>query len=225
MKKILLTLLSVLILAVVVLLAVAYGGFVDVAATTAHSDAVEWFLVTTRDSSIDARAERLEMPALDDPRMLRTGLVHYHSMCVTCHGAPGVDPAELAQGLNPMPPDLYSEEESAAEVFWVAKNGIRMTGMPAFGPTHSDDDLWAVAAFVQRLPELSADDYAQMVSNAGLDAAPAGGHDHGDGGHGEAGHHEDGGDAADTGEAGAGDGTEASDDGHEHDDGHDHGAP
>lgn len=216
MRQVLLTLLCVLVLAAGVVLAVAYGGFVDVAATTAHSDAVEWFLVTTRDSSIDARAERLAVPPLDDPRMLRTGLVHYHAMCVTCHGAPGVDPAELARGLNPMPPDLYSEEESAAEIFWVVKHGIRMTGMPAFGPTHSDEELWALSAFVQRLPDLSADDYAQMVADAGLEMADAaGGHEHADGhGHGGSG---EGGEAP-AGDAG-GDGDHEHEDGHEHDHG------
>lgn len=209
MKQVLLTLLCLLILAVAVLLAVAYGGFVDVAATTAHSDAVEWLLVTTRDRSIDARAERLEVPPLDDPRMLRTGLVHYHAMCVACHGAPGVDPAELARGLNPMPPDLYSEEESAAEIFWVVKNGIRMTGMPAFGPTHSDEELWALTAFARRLPDLSADDYAQMVADAGLEpAGAAGGHEHADG-------HDHGG----SDEGGE---TTQEDDGHGHDDDHEH---
>lgn len=239
MKKILLTLLCILILVVGGLLAVAYLGIVDVAATTAHNDAVEWFLVTTRDRSIDSRAERIEVPPLDDPRMLRTGLEHYHAMCVTCHGAPGVDPAELAQGLNPMPPDLYSEKDSPAETFWVVKHGIRMTGMPAFGPTHSDDALWALTAFVQRLPDLSAEDYAQMVANAGLGAPGGGGHDHEHGeGHEHAGGHEhgEGGQAAtpagtdaemeDGHDHGEGhshdDGHTHDDDGHSHDDGHDH---
>lgn len=187
MMKIFLTLLAVLAVAAGALLVVAYGGFVDVSATGAHSQPVEWFLHTTKESAVHAAIEDLEVPPLDDPAKLRSGLVHYHSMCVVCHGAPGIEPGEIAQGLNPMPPELDAHdggEERAKETFWVVKNGIRMTGMPAFGPTHSDESMWAITALVQRLPDLSAEEYAQMVANAGLELE-SGGHEHGEGGHGE----------------------------------------
>ncbi len=232
--KILVTVLVVLVLLVLGVLAVAYGGFATVAATEPGAGPVEWFLHTARESAIHSAIEDIEVPPLDDPAKLRSGLVHYHSMCVTCHGAPGLDPAELAQGLNPMPPDLYSaperdvtEEEGegheggeeAAEVYWVVKNGIRMTGMPAFGPTHSDEDIWAITAFVQRLPELSAEEYAAMVRNAGLELE-SGGHAHGAGGHGGEGGPEEPGAAEEGGETG-----DAGAEGHTHEDGaaHDHG--
>jgi mono/diheme cytochrome c family protein len=233
--KIVVTVLVVLVVLVLGVLAVAYGGFVDVAATSAGSAPVEWFLHTTRESAIHSAIDDVEVPPLDDPAKLRTGLAHYHQMCVLCHGAPGIEAGELAQGLNPVPPELYHEpageiteeageeaSEEAAEVFWVVKNGIRMTGMPAFGPTHSDEDVWAIAAFVQRLPELSAEEYATMVRNAGLSMESAGGHAHG----GEAGHHREesaygGGSAAGQPEADepAGEGA----DGHTHAPGEGHG--
>ena len=246
--KIVLTVLVVLAVLLLGVLAVAYGGFVDVAATSPGSAPVEWFLHTTRESAIHSALDDVEVPPLDDPAKLRNGLVHYHQMCVVCHGAPGVEPAELAQGLNPMPPDLYSvpsreiageggesgeaEEagEEAAEVFWVVKNGIRMTGMPAFGPTHTDEDLWAITALVQRLPELSAEEYAAMVGNAGLDLEPPGSHGHGEaGGHdhrdesahgGSAGHREESVHAPGASDAGE-DGEEG--DGHTHAPGEEHG--
>jgi hypothetical protein len=102
--------------------------------------------------------------------------------------------------------------------------------MPAFGPTHSDEDVWAIAAFVQRLPELSAEEYATMVRNAGLSTESAGGHGHG----GEAGHHREesahgGGSAAGQPEAGepagegADEGAEEGGDGHTHAPGEGHG--
>ena len=235
--KILVTVLVVLVLLVLGVLAVAYGGFATVAATEPGAGPVEWFLHTARESAIHSAIEDVEVPPLDDPAKLRSGLVHYHSMCVTCHGAPGVDPAELAQGLNPMPPDLYSaaqreitEEgegheggEEAAEAFWVVKNGIRMTGMPAFGPTHSDEDIWAITAFVQRLPELSAEEYAAMVGNAGLSLEPAGGHSHREEsahGGGAAGHREE---SVHTPEDDAESGGEEGGDGHTHAPGEGHG--
>ena len=189
--KIVITVLAVLAVLVLGAVAVAYSGFVSVAATDPGSAPVEWFLNTTREHSIESQLDGIEVPSLDDPAKLRTGLVHYHQMCVTCHGAPGIEPDELAQGLNPTPPELAKrrrrapagpaggeagegreanerETEHAAETYWIVKNGIRMTGMPAFGPTHSDEQIWAITAFVERLPELSADEYASMVRNAGL---------------------------------------------------------
>lgn len=197
--KILGTLAAVLALVVLAVLAVAYGGFVDVSAVGAESEPVEWFLETTRHSSIERAIGRLEAPPLDDAGTLRTGLVHYHQMCVTCHGAPGIGAAELARGLNPMPPELArsGEGEEIVETFWVVKNGLKMTGMPAFGPTHSDEDLWAIAAFVHRLPELSAEDYAAMVENARMSLESEG---HGGG---RGGGHSHGGSQAGDGEAGA----------------------
>lgn len=188
--KIVLTVLAVVVAVAGGLLLFAWGGFATVAATEPHSALVEWYLVTARERAIHSAIEDLPVPPLDDPGKLRSGLAHYHQMCVDCHGAPGFEPGAVAQGLNPVPPELYHGEaereltgdaaeearEEAAEAFWVVKHGIRMTGMPAFGPTHSDDDIWAVVALVQRLPDLSADEYAEMLRNAGLDAQARGHH-------------------------------------------------
>lgn len=178
--KILGALAAVLAVLVLAVLAVAYGGFVDVSALGAEAAPVEWFLETTRHRSIERAIDGLEVPPLDDPGTLRTGLVHYHRMCVTCHGAPGVGATEFARGLNPMPPELAAsdEGEEITETFWIVKNGLKMTGMPAFGPTHSDDDLWAIAAFVGRLPDLTAEEYASMVQNARASLEGRGGHSH-----------------------------------------------
>jgi hypothetical protein len=52
---------------------------------------------------------------------------------------------------------------SDAELYWIIKHGIKMTGMPAFGPTHEEEKLWSVMAFVRRLPELQTEAYSAMV--------------------------------------------------------------
>ena len=64
-------------------------------------------------------------------------------MCVVCHGAPGKEPSYIRQGLRPEPPNLAesSKRWGGAELFWIIKNGIKMTGMPAFGPTHQDEEI------------------------------------------------------------------------------------
>ncbi len=175
---ILLTVVGTLILGVAGALAVAYSGMVDVAATKHPSGLMSWFLGKTRDHSIHARAQGIAVPNLDEPRMLRMGADHYKEMCVGCHGAPGVEAGEAAQGLDPAPPVLYQgppmTKEDAAETFWVVKNGIQMTGMPAFGKTHDDDKLWAIVAFMKRLDGMSPEDYRNATAaQGGTEAAAA----------------------------------------------------
>lgn len=147
-------------------------GMAEVAATEPHSRPVEWLLANARERAIAARAGDLAVPPLDDPRLLRRGIVLYDRHCVACHGAPGVDPSPWAWGLNPFPPSLHDAPEPteghAARTFWVIDNGVRMTGMPAFGVTLSEEEVWAVTAVVERLRELSAEEYAAMVRAGGL---------------------------------------------------------
>jgi mono/diheme cytochrome c family protein len=86
-------------------------------------------------------------------------------MCVTCHGAPGVDASEAGEGLNPAAPDLSTgkvQKRSDGELFWLVQGGIRMTGMPAFGPTHNDEEIWKIVAFVRRLPALSPEEQQEL---------------------------------------------------------------
>jgi mono/diheme cytochrome c family protein len=159
---------------------VAYSGIVEVSAVGSQSGIVDWFLETTRDRSVDSRAEKIAVPDLGDPARLTEGLEHYHTMCATCHGAPGLDASEIGQGLNPTPPNLTRHRfagERAAEAFWIIQNGIRMTGMPAFGPTHTDEQIWDIVAFLRKMHELTPEQYAQMVSAAGLPLQPGGDED------------------------------------------------
>ena len=93
------------------------------------------------------------------------GFADFDEMCVTCHGAPGKERSEIGKGLNPPPPDLATAARrwSDAELFWIIKNGVRMTGMPAFGKTHDDERIWALATVVRQLPDMTAERYAERT--------------------------------------------------------------
>ena len=150
-----------------------FSGIYDVAANSPDGGLIHWALVTTRERSVHRAAEGLEgkiqVPDLSDAGLIRTGLVHYHEMCVTCHGAPGVKISEAGQGLNPAPPELTrAGDDAPEELFWVVKNGIKMTGMPSFGVTHDDGEIWAIIAFLKKMPALSPPEYQAMVREAGL---------------------------------------------------------
>jgi mono/diheme cytochrome c family protein len=169
----------VVVLAVLCLLAVitAFSGWPDVAATSKHNPMVRWFLSTTSEHSIAAHAKGL-VPPVDygSAAQVGMGLRVYADDCVICHGAPGIEPSDLGKGLLPHPPDLHHldepQEHTPERTFWVVKHGIKMTGMPAFGPTHSDAELWAVTAFVQALPNMSAEEYANRARREGVSPGP-----------------------------------------------------
>jgi len=181
MKKTIILLGSLGGFAVVALFSVMYGGLFNVATGWQDPAAMRWVLVNTRESSIMRRAKDIEAPSLNAVDRIEKGFRSYREMCVICHGTPEGKPTVIAKGLNPEPPDLSDSDElmSASELFWVIKNGIRMTGMPAWGPTHSDEELWDIVAFVKQLPQMSSDDYNALNSRL-----PVGHGDEGDTGHG-----------------------------------------
>ena len=184
LKVVLWTVLATVCVLLVGLLIVPFTGVLAVAA--AESDpALHWYLETTRENTISHEAESIQPPAdLTSPRRIDRGLVAYHQMCVMCHGAPGVEAGWIAQGLNPAPPRLADPAErelgdaTAARDFWVIKNGIRMTGMAALEPTHGEQEMWDLVAFLQHLPKMTPEAYASSLEAAGLTSSSGSGHHH-----------------------------------------------
>jgi mono/diheme cytochrome c family protein len=166
--KPLMTLLGLSIISVVGAVGFAYSGSYDVGADSRHGKLVGWLLSTTSHASVKRRAAKIEVPDLTDDKLKLAGANDFKTMCADCHGAPGQEPKAIGKGLNPAPPDLAESAAhmTPAELFWVTKHGIKMTGMPAWGATHDDDALWPVVAFITGLPELSADDYQALLAKA-----------------------------------------------------------
>lgn len=166
--KTLTTLIIAVVIALLGIVSYAYSGLYDVSASSPHSGVLDWLLSTTSHASIARRASEIEVPELDHDDLVLAGINDFNSMCTGCHGAPGKDPEAMGQGLNPPAPDLAEEaaELTPAELFWVTKNGIKMTGMPAWGVTHDDDAIWPVVAFMTRLPELDAAAYQELLAAA-----------------------------------------------------------
>ena len=155
---------TVIIVGAILSLVVIFSGVCSVAATQEDPAIVQWVLSTAMDHSVENHAKSITAPALDNAAMRQAGFVHYDQMCVMCHGAPGASRGRFARGLNPEPPSLAPEIEewSPAELFWITKHGIKMTGMPAFSPTRSDDEIWSIVAFLQTLPDLTPEQYLAM---------------------------------------------------------------
>jgi mono/diheme cytochrome c family protein len=149
-----------------------YSGVYNIAADAPHTAPVSWLLHETYEQSLARRSADIVLPDdLKSPTRLPAGAEDYGEMCAGCHLAPGMENTPLRQGLNPTPPDLAANasELDARETFWIIKHGSKMTGMPAWGKTHSDTIIWNIVAIVQRLPNLSPDEYRELVKSGESD--------------------------------------------------------
>jgi mono/diheme cytochrome c family protein len=138
------------------------GGFFNIAATEHDPDIVNRVLIQTRMASIARHSRDLQEPRLA-ANDHEAGARSYNTRgCVNCHGAPGTEWQKWSEGLNPDPPDLKEivPKRESRELFFVVKNGIRMTGMPSFGATGlSDDEIWKLVAFLKKLPTITDAEY------------------------------------------------------------------
>ncbi len=169
--KTLLALIGAAALIVVIGVSLYIGtGAYNVAATVPHWSLTYEIIEEARDQSISFHSKGTKVPQLNDAAMVAKGASDFHQTCRLCHGAPGYPREDFAMGLYPSPPDLSSEdlqkELKEPEMFWIVKNGLKMTGMPAFGYTHSDDDILRILALVRKLPKLSPEEYNAIAGAA-----------------------------------------------------------
>lgn len=146
-------------------LAFVYSGVYDVSATSPHFDITYRVMKTVREQSINRQARDVKVPDLDDPEKVHKGFRNFHAMCVTCHGAPGAAPSEISKGLYPEAPSLVdaAKRRTPAELFTIIKRGIKMSGMPAWEPTHSGEEMWALVAFLNQFPAMPPNEYQEAV--------------------------------------------------------------
>src|SRR5215831_1746684 len=89
-----------------------------------------------RQLAIPGSARAAQNPVLDSPGVQRDARLHFADHCAICHGNDGDGDTPIGNGLYPKPPDLRrgeTQELTDGELFWIIENGVRFTGMPAFG--------------------------------------------------------------------------------------------
>lgn len=132
---------------------------------TGDRNILDWWGKTNVHSVISRSAPETALPATADPQ---EGFTHYRATCLTCHGAPDAPRREWANHMLPKPPELWKEEVqhySDGELFYIVNNGIRMTGMPAFG-LGSPADTWNIVAFLRQLDSLTQEQKQQLQQAA-----------------------------------------------------------
>jgi mono/diheme cytochrome c family protein len=166
MKTIITVILTIVVLILGFYIYISSGSY-DISQLTPHNRLTKSIIQITTHNSIEKRLKGITVPDnLKDTSIIISGFKNYTEMCSGCHGAPG-EPNDMVKGWYPKPPELYkhSEESDAKEFFWITKNGIKMTAMPAFKPIQTDEQIWAITAFVtQKLSKMTADEYKNWKS-------------------------------------------------------------
>jgi mono/diheme cytochrome c family protein len=118
-----------------------------------------------RHLAIPANARNEHNPVTPSDQSLQEAMAHFADHCTPCHGNNGSGDTLYGKGLYPKPPDLRLAETqklSDTELFWIIENGIRFTGMPAFGGTHGSQDDWKLVLFIRHLPQLTMEERVEM---------------------------------------------------------------
>jgi len=159
------------------ILFIGLGGF-NVSAQDNHWGITNSLLSLVKERSVSVRSGDLKVPPLNDQTMIANGAKNYNAMCAQCHLAPGMSETELNLGLYPKPPVFYKSKfsnSSHKEQFWIIKNGLKMTGMPAWGDFHTDQQMWEMVSFLSQIKGMSKQHYDELVGE--------GGHTHKEGAH------------------------------------------
>src|SRR5213594_1104779 len=131
-------------------------------------NAAEAFLARQlRHIAVPRRARQMANPVPAGPEVLADAMAHFADHCAICHGNDGSGNALVGKGLYPKPPDMRQRDTqnlSDGELYYIIHNGVRFTGMPAFGPDNGgqDDDSWKLVRFIRHLPEMTEEELTRM---------------------------------------------------------------
>lgn len=167
---------NLILLALVILLGVAAALAASVlhdgVSAQATPTALEVFLARNlRHLAIPADARAMKNPVADSPEVQREARLHFADHCAICHGNDGGGDTPIGHGLYPKPPDLRqprTQQLSDGEIYWIIENGVRLTGMPAFGSGgehDSSEDSWKLVRFIRHLPQLTTEERMEMEQN------------------------------------------------------------
>jgi mono/diheme cytochrome c family protein len=166
-RNVLITLLVVLLVigvAVFAFLKTAAGGFSARAEPSAiETMAARW----ARRVAVPAEVKAMRNPVPETPEVLADARAHWADHCASCHANSGSGDTEMGKHMYPPAPDMRqptTQNMSDGELFYVIQNGVRFTGMPAWGSgsEHDTQDSWKLVRFIRHLPKLSAEEEQDM---------------------------------------------------------------
>jgi mono/diheme cytochrome c family protein len=164
-----------LILGLLIPAAVVYGyfnfGFAPIAASASPMPFEKRMARMTLSAHIRKEAPKKDAPVPADDTNLTAGAGLYKANCAFCHGLPDQKPTLAAKGMFPIPPQLWDKDEMVTDdpvgtTYWKVSNGIRMTGMPAFGETLTPTQVWQISLLLANADKLPASTQAALAKPA-----------------------------------------------------------
>lgn len=168
MKAFLRALLVLLVIGAVMVGVITYSIARRGLSTRTEPSQVEEFVARSMRRLASPRAVRaMTNPVQPAEAVLEEGLEHFADHCAVCHANNGSGDTELGRGLCPRAPDMRAaptQELSDGELFSIIENGIRLTGMPAWGTGTPEGERasWVLVHFIRRLPDLTEDEISRM---------------------------------------------------------------
>ena len=165
---------ALLVLLAVVVAGVAYGAVLLRHGIDAHREpsASEVKVARALRHLAIPKADRDEENPWKDvatAEVMKGAQEHFADHCAQCHANDGSGNAEMGKGLYPRAPDMRlaaTQNLSDGELYYIIRNGVPLTGMPAWGDPHfdQDDDSWQLVLFIRHLPHLTPDEIKDMES-------------------------------------------------------------
>ncbi len=111
------------------------------------------------DSHVEHNADKQENPTQINSANLIEGAHEYEDHCAFCHGGAQALVSPMSSKFNPPVPQIINRppHDPDANLFWITKHGIRLTGMPSWSGILTDDEIWKIVAFVKRSKSLPPD--------------------------------------------------------------------
>jgi len=162
-KKLLIVIVVLLVLAPWFVIArLVYSG---ISARVKPGKFETWMATQTRKLAMPQSEKEHKNPFPANETILKEAREHFADHCAICHANDGSGNTAMGRGLSPQAPDMRlaaTQSRTDGELYSIIHNGVRFTGMPAWGPDGKDEDSWKLVLFIRHLPQLNADEIKEM---------------------------------------------------------------
>ena len=157
-----------LLLFVLCLLGIGFLIFLRQAGSGTRQDPSAFETVVARrlrSWSMPSQARKQANPLRSSPELLQEAAHHFADHCASCHANDGSGNTSMGRKLYPRAPDMRlaaTQQLSDGELYFIIHNGVRFTGMAAWGDSEPDEDSWKLVLFIRHLPAITADELRDM---------------------------------------------------------------
>ncbi|MGI9075437.1 MAG: c-type cytochrome [Bryobacteraceae bacterium] len=126
----------------------------------------KWAAIQARDMAVPSDAKSRNNPVPDSPDVIAAGRAHWADHCAVCHGNDGKGQTEMGEHMYPPAPNMTrpaTQNMTDGQIFYIIQNGIRLSGMPAWGSEHTgEEDSWKLVRLIRHLPSLTEQEIQEM---------------------------------------------------------------